>query len=242
MPIIQMKAIADMTQMSAFNILVEFAGLPNHAAAALLAQAQHNLIAIGRMPLPALERIDGIGPKKASKIKALTDWALLIDRSRQPEQAVIRQPKDLAELVGMQMQYASQEELHIVSLDTRNKVLGIDMVYRQNVDQVHLRAAEIFYWPMIRQAATTIVIHNHPSGHPSPSPNDVRITEWLMRVGNELGIEILDSMIICSATSYTSLKDRGLAFNTSISDFKPSKITPIKKAADTDVTYVISDA
>ena len=223
MAIAQMKSIADMTQMSAYNILVEVAGIPNHAAAALLDRAQHNLINIGRMPLPALERIDGIGPKKALKIKALTDWALLVNRERQPESATIRQPQDLADLVGMTFAYHTQEEFHVASLDSRNKVLGIDMVYRQNINQINVRAAEVFTMPIQRNATSIMLIHSHPSGSPVPSAEDVRTTEWLVGVGEALGIEVLDHLIVCSRTNFTSLKTRGLGFNTMpIPRLKPS--------------------
>ena len=104
-----------------------------------------------------------------------------------------------------------QEELRVLLLDTRNRVQHIETVYRGSVNSSQVRVAEIFKAAIRRNATNLIVIHNHPSGDPTPSPDDVAITRAILQAGELLDIKLLDHIIIGNGR-FVSLKERGLGF------------------------------
>jgi DNA repair protein RadC len=105
----------------------------------------------------------------------------------------------------------SQEELWVIYLDTRNRVLKISKIYRGSLNSSQIRIAELFKEAITTSAAQMIVIHNHPSGDPTPSPEDIAITRAIVSAGKLLDIEVLDHLVIGQG-KYTSLKQRGLGF------------------------------
>jgi DNA repair protein RadC len=110
-----------------------------------------------------------------------------------------------------EMSALEQEELRVISLNTRNRVLRIDTIYRGSVNASQVRVGELFK-SAIRSAATAIIVaHNHPSGDPTPSPDDVDVTRVIVEAGKLLDIEVLDHLIIGTGR-YVSLKERGLGF------------------------------
>ncbi len=110
------------------------------------------------------------------------------------------------------MSFLEQEHLRVMLLNTKNQVLGISQVYIGNVNTSVVRAAEVFR-PAIRQnCPSIIVVHNHPSGDPTPSPEDVAVTQQLVEAGKLLDIEMLDHIVIGSGNRFVSLKERGLGF------------------------------
>ena len=109
------------------------------------------------------------------------------------------------------MSLLDQEHLRVILLDTKNRVTGVSEIYIGNVNLSVVRAAEVFR-PAIRQNSTAIVVvHNHPSGDPTPSPEDVTVTEQLKSSGELLGIEVLDHVIL-GGQGHVSLKEQGLGF------------------------------
>ena len=111
-----------------------------------------------------------------------------------------------------EMSFLEQEHLRVMLLNTKNQVLGISQVYIGNVNTSVVRAAEVFR-PAIRQnCPSIIVVHNHPSGDPTPSPEDVAVTQQLVEAGKLLDIEMLDHIVIGSGNRFVSLKERGLGF------------------------------
>ena len=133
--------------------------------------------------------------------------------SLQPEETpVISSPRDVANLLMAEMSFLEQEHLRVMLLNTKNQVLGISQVYIGNVNTSVVRAAEVFR-PAIRQnCPSIIVVHNHPSGDPTPSPDDVALTQQLVEAGKLLDIEMLDHILIGSGNRFVSLKERGLGF------------------------------
>ena len=106
-----------------------------------------------------------------------------------------------------------QEELHVFALDTRNHIIGRTMVYRGKVDSVPVRPAEIFREALKAGASGIIVVHNHPSGDPTPSADDVRVTRDLVAAGKVLDIELLDHLVIGDTQhGFVSLRERKLGF------------------------------
>jgi DNA repair protein RadC len=104
-----------------------------------------------------------------------------------------------------------QEELWVLMLNTKNRITHDSLVYRGQIDTIVVRMAEVFR-PAVRVNARTIIVsHCHPSGDPTPSPEDVRVTEDIRQAGQLLGIELLDHLVI-GMDKWVSLKERGLGF------------------------------
>jgi DNA repair protein RadC len=104
-----------------------------------------------------------------------------------------------------------KEEVRVILLNTRNRVLDILTIYVGSLNTNVVRVAELFQDAVKQNAAAIIVVHNHPSANPEPSPEDVRLTEMLVEAGKLLDVEVLDHLIV-SAGGFVSLKERGLGF------------------------------
>jgi DNA repair protein RadC len=110
-----------------------------------------------------------------------------------------------------EMSVLEQEELRVVLLDTRNRVMSVETVYVGSLNAAIVRPAEVFREAVRRNACAVIVAHNHPSGDPTPSPEDIATTRAIIAAGQLLEIETLDHLII--GQGWISLKERGLAFD-----------------------------
>jgi DNA repair protein RadC len=104
-----------------------------------------------------------------------------------------------------------QEHFRVLYLDTRNRLLGSETVYVGSLNASHIRVGEIFRDAVKRNCAAIIVVHNHPSGDPSPSPEDVAVTRQIVAAGRLLDIEALDHLVI-GQQRFVSLRERGLGF------------------------------
>jgi DNA repair protein RadC len=111
-----------------------------------------------------------------------------------------------------EMMFLEQEHLKLVLLDTRNRVLGTPTIYVGSLNSSVIRIGELFRAALKENAAAFIVAHNHPSGDPSPSPEDIRVTKQLVQAGKLLDVEVLDHVII-GRQRFVSLKERGLGFD-----------------------------
>lgn len=123
----------------------------------------------------------------------------------------IRQPDAAAALVLADMGKLEQEEMWIVLLSTRNEKIGIDKLYKGSLNANLIRIGEIFKEAIRQNAAAIVVFHNHPSGNPTPSPEDVSVTREIVDAGNLLDIDVLDHIIIGKGT-FRSLRAAGLGF------------------------------
>jgi len=153
----------------------------------------------------------GVGPAKAAQIKAAIELGRRLATQTPTEQTTIHSPDDAANLVKYEMSALEQEELRVMLLDTRNHVSGVVNVYRGSLNSSQVRVGELFKHAVRRSAAAIIVIHNHPSGDPSPSPDDIAVTRAIVQAGKLLDIEVLDHLVIGNGR-YVSLKERGLGF------------------------------
>jgi DNA repair protein RadC len=127
-----------------------------------------------------------------------------------PDQAgIVRSPDDVAAYLGSELADLAQEQLRVVLLDSKNRVLGIQLVYQGGINATVIRLADCFREAVARGAAAVVFVHNHPSGDPTPSPEDVRLTCEAGRVGELLGIELLDHLVI-ARQGHASLRERGL--------------------------------
>jgi DNA repair protein RadC len=121
-------------------------------------------------------------------------------------------PADAANLLMSEMTFLEQEHLRVVLLDTRNRVLATPTIYVGSLNTSVIRIGELFRQAIRNNAAALIVAHNHPSGDPAPSPEDIHVTRKLVEAGKLLDIEILDHIVI-GRQKFVSLKERGLGFD-----------------------------
>ena len=154
----------------------------------------------------------GVGPAKAAQIKAAIELGKRLNAADPDERPAIHSPGDAADLIRYEMSGLEQEELWVILLDTRNRVLRIVPVYRGSLNSSQVRVGELFKAAIRQTAAAVIVAHNHPSGDPAPSPDDVAVTRAIVQAGKLLDIEVLDHLVIGNGR-YASLKERGLGFN-----------------------------
>lgn len=117
--------------------------------------------------------------------------------------------QDIYNLLGPEMSTLAQEQLRVLLLDRKNQVMGQRVIYQGNVYSSMVRSAEVFRAAIIESVPAVVVAHNHPSGDPNPSPEDVRITQKLKRAASLLDIDLLDHIVI-GGKRHVSLKSRGL--------------------------------
>jgi len=158
-----------------------------------------------------LARIKGIGMAKTAQLKAALELGRRLLIASPEARPQITSPTDAANLLMPEMAPLEQEHLRVLLLDTKNRVIDSPTVYIGNVNASIIRPAEV-YRPAIKGNATALIVaHNHPSGDPTPSPEDVQVTRTLVEAGQMLGIELLDHLVI-GQQRFVSLKERGLGF------------------------------
>ncbi len=153
----------------------------------------------------------GIGEAKAAQIKAAIELGRRWMEESLDERAIINNPADAAVLVQYEMSALEQEQLRVFLLDTRHHVMEIVEVYNGSVNSTQVNVGELFKPAIRRGAQAIIVVHNHPTGDPTPSPDDVAVTRNILQAGKLLEIELLDHLIIGQG-SWVSLKEKGLGF------------------------------
>jgi DNA repair protein RadC len=154
----------------------------------------------------------GLGEAKAAQLKAAMEIGRRMLQADPETRPSLRSPADVARLLMAEMGHLQQEHFRVLYLDTRNRVLGQETVYVGTLNASHARIAEIFREAVKRNCAAIIVAHNHPSGDPAPSPEDILVTRRLVEAGEMLDIEVLDHIVI-GQQRYVSLKERGLGFD-----------------------------
>ena len=124
---------------------------------------------------------------------------------------MIPSPQDVADLLTPEMALLTQESLRVLLLNTRNQVLSVSEVYRSNVNTAVIRAGEVFRDAVKENCPSVIVVHNHPSGDPTPSTDDINVTSQLQQAEKLLDIELLDHIVIAQS-GFVSLKELGKGF------------------------------
>ena len=162
-----------------------------------------------RLPREAKKGLPYIGEKRAESIEAAIEFAKLIHLPDTAERLQIRSPADVANLLMLEMGLLEREQLRVIGLDTKNHVVNVETVYSGSLNTTVVRIAEVLRMAIINNCAGIILVHNHPSGDPTPSPEDVQVTELIKDAGEKLNIAVLDHMIF-GRNRYVSLKERGL--------------------------------
>jgi DNA repair protein RadC len=181
-----------------------------HLGARLLEQFG-GLMGIQRANFQEVCAVHGLGPAKAAQIKAAIELGYRLLQENPELKDSISSPADAADLIRYKMQALTQEELWVILLDTRNRMIHIEEVYKGSLNSSQVRVGELFRAAIQRNAASIILAHNHPSGDPSPSPEDTALTKAVVEVGRMMDISVLDHLVIGQGT-YVSMKERGLGF------------------------------
>lgn len=181
-------------------------------ASRLLAKTQ-GLAGLGRKTFTELCAERGLSEAKACQLLAALELGRRFVSLAPQERAVIHSPQDVANLVMAEMASLDQEHLRVLLLNTKNEVLSIQEIYVGNVNSSMVRPSEVFRPAVRDNAPSIIVVHNHPSGDPTPSPEDVSITRELVSAGELLSIELLDHLVIGYGNRYISLNEKRLGFS-----------------------------
>ncbi len=174
-----------------------------------LLQQFNGLAGVQRASFDDLRAVRGVGPAKAAQIKAALELGRRLQLTRLGERPRIASPEDAAALLLYEMSGLEQEHLRALLLDTRHQVLKMHDVVRGSVNSAQVRIAEIFREAVRVNAVALILAHNHPSGDPAPSPDDIALTRQAQEAGRLLDIAVLDHLVIAD-NRFVSLKARGM--------------------------------
>ncbi len=158
-------------------------------------------------------RQPGLGPAKAAQLKAALELGHRLSvLDQQPLH--VAGAEDVAGLLMLHMADLEQEQLRLVLLNSKNDIINTPVVYTGGLRTALVRAGEVFKEPIRQNAAGIILVHNHPSGDPTPSPEDVNLTYQLVQLGKQLDIDVIDHVII-GRGRWVSLRSKGLGFGDS---------------------------
>ena len=164
---------------------------------------------LARASKAQLMKTHGIGEAQAARLVAIMELSRRLQAPLPDERPTIKSPADGAALLFPRLSHLEQEELHVILLDTRNRVLDIQAIYKGSLNSSMIRIGEIFRPAIEAPAAAIVIAHGHPSGDPEPSPEDISVTRQIVEAGKLLSIEVLDHLIIGNGR-FVSLKERTL--------------------------------
>ncbi len=168
-----------------------------------------SLSAVLRESSSSLARIRGVGNSLAARIRAVREIGQRFARvERTSPQLHVSGPEDVADLLLDEMRGLDREHFRAILLNTKNRILGVRTISIGSLNASVVHAREVFKAAVTESAQAIVLVHNHPSGQPEPSPEDLAVTDRLVHAGRILGIEILDHVILGSH-EYVSLKELG---------------------------------
>ncbi len=169
------------------------------------------LAGLSRLELAQLGQEHGLGPAKAAQLLAALEIGRRLMVEAPEERFQIRAPQDAANILIPLIGHQEQEHFVVLYLDTRNRVADREVLYKGSLNTSLVRIAEVFRGAIRRNCAAIIVAHNHPSGDPAPSPEDISLTRRLIEAGKLVEVELLDHVVI-GQNRFVSLRERGLGF------------------------------
>ncbi len=200
---VELLAILLRTGTAAENVL----GL----ATRLLSQ-HHGLDGLARAGFQELAGEYGVGEAKAAQLQAAIELGKRLSVAPESQRASVRSPQDVADPLMAEMALLDQEHFRVVVLNTKNEVMATPTVFVGSVNATTVRTAEVFREAVRQNCPAVIVVHNHPSGDPTPSDEDVVVTRELVAAGKALDIDVLDHVVIGRHT-FASLKEQGTGFD-----------------------------
>jgi len=166
---------------------------------------------MSRVRREELTQIKGIGEKYADAILAIAELGKR-ERLREPDQKMSATcPQDVYDQIGYSMGSLDHEELWVALMDIRNKISKVVKLYRGTVNASTVRIGELFSDAIRLKSTSLILLHNHPSGNPEPSPEDIALTRAAVSAGKLMDIDVLDHMVVGN-NRFISLKEKGLMF------------------------------
>ena len=156
-----------------------------------------------------LMRVRGIGPAKAVELLAAFELGRRVEAHRDEERTVVRSPEDVSRIMIPRLRHATQEVFLVLMLDSKNGIRGEVEVTKGTLNASLVHPREIYKAAIDHLAASIIVVHNHPSGNPEPSREDLEITRQLSEAGRLVGIPLHDHLIV-AGDRYTSLAEMGV--------------------------------
>lgn len=156
-----------------------------------------------------LKQVKGIGEAKATQILALAELATRFNSFKSGAEYAISSPKDVSTYMMGQMKNLKKEYFKLIMLNTKNIIISVKDISIGNLNSSIVHPREVFIEAIKLSSASVILCHNHPSGDPTPSKEDILITKRLKECGTLLGIEVLDHVIIGNK-AYVSLKEKGI--------------------------------
>ncbi|MBX7232853.1 MAG: DNA repair protein RadC [Caldilineales bacterium] len=180
-------------------------------ATALMRHYNSSLRELGEAGFEQLQEHHGVGPAKASQILAAIELGRRVLLASPESRPQVQTPDAVVRLLSPEVAYAEQEHVKAVLVDSRNYVIATPTIYKGSLNSASVRVAELFREAIRRNAAAIILAHNHPSGDPTPSPEDIHLTRQVVDAGKLLSIELLDHIII-GHTRWVSLKEQRRGF------------------------------
>jgi DNA repair protein RadC len=173
---------------------------------------------LARAPLPELQKVKGIGRDKAIALKSAFTLAQRMAQEIRHDSPVLDRPDFVADLLREEARFQPVETFHVLLLNTRRRLIRMEKISQGTLDTLLVHPREVFKAAISANAAAVVLVHNHPSGDPTPSEGDIRVTRDLIRAGQLLKIDVLDHVIIGArsqnrAKDYVSLKELGYFYS-----------------------------
>jgi DNA repair protein RadC len=193
------------------ELLATLAGKP---AAEALVQHYGGLTDLAQASFDELQLVKGIGQSKAAAIKSAFLLAQRLSRESYADSPLLDTPERIADVLREQNRVYTVENFQVVFLNTRRRMMGVQTISQGTLDTILVHPREVFASAISKRASAIVLVHNHPSGDPTPSEADIKVTRDLIRAGQLLKIEVLDHVIIGRATpertkDYSSLRELG---------------------------------
>jgi DNA repair protein RadC len=179
--------------------------------ASRLLSTYKGLNGLSRAEFSQLQKEHGMGPAKTAQLLAALELGRRLMAEPPEERYQIRAPGDAGILLLPMLGHQEQENFIVLYLDTRNRVVDQETLYKGSLNTSLVRISEVFRGAVRRNCASVIVAHNHPSGDPAPSPEDIALTRRLVEAGKLLEVNVLDHLVV-GQNRYVSLRERGLGF------------------------------
>ena len=194
--------------MSDTEVLASLLGVRREDAKNILAKASIERLA--RMTHEELVNAAGLTARQSASVVAATLFNARANRSPGDGQTSISCPADIVKVAAPLLDGKEKEEIHVLTLTIRNTIVSQRMIYRGNVNSSSIRPAEILTPAVITGSPALVMVHNHPSGDPTPSAEDVASTKEVQAAGQILGINLLDHVIVAPGGHWTSMKEAKL--------------------------------
>ena len=164
---------------------------------------------LSRIPISRLMKIKGVGKVKAAQIRCIAELSQRMAKTEAAERLCFEAPATVADYFMEDLRYEEQENLIVLFLNSKNKLIREKLMFKGTVNASIISPREIFLEALEAHAVSIVLVHNHPSGDPAPSPEDIKVTCKVKKAGDLIDIRLLDHVII-GDRRYTSMMEQGL--------------------------------